>query len=94
MPLAAIPTYLLARMLVTKRAAVAVAVGSVAVPAMAYVTSIVTDVLAYPYFALCSWLSVRALKEGKRRDVIIAASSSPAATSSGSGSSRRSRSHS
>ena len=73
MPLAAIPTYLLARMLVTKRAAVAVAVGSVAVPAMAYVTSIVTDVLAYPYFALCSWLSVRALKEGKRRDVIIAA---------------------
>ena len=73
MPLAAIPTYLLARMLVTKRAAVVVAIGSVAVPAMAYVTSIVTDVLAYPYFALCSWLSVRALKEGKRRDVIIAA---------------------
>jgi hypothetical protein len=72
MPLAAIPTYLLARMLVTRRAAVAVAVGSVAVPAMAYVTSIVTDVLAYPYFALCSWLSIRALRAGRRRDVILA----------------------
>ena len=66
------PPYLLARMLVTKRAAVAVAVGTIAVPAMAYVTSIVTDVLAYPYFALCSWLSVRALREGRRKDVIIA----------------------
>ncbi len=73
MPLAAIPTYLLARMLVTKRAAVAVAVGSVAIPAMAYATSIVTDVLAYPYFALCSWLAVRALRYGRRRDVAIAA---------------------
>jgi hypothetical protein len=72
MPLAAIPTYLLARMLVTKRAAFAVAVGSVAVPAMAYVTSIVTDVLAYPYFALSSWLSVRAFRSGRGRDIAIA----------------------
>ncbi len=68
----AIPTFLLARMLVTRRAAIAVAAGSVAVPAMAYATSIVTDVLAYPYFALCSWLSVRALKSKRRRDVILA----------------------
>ena len=68
----AIPTYLLARMLVTRRAAIAVAAGSVAVPAMAYATSIVTDVLAYPYFALCSWLSVRALKSKQRRDVVLA----------------------
>jgi hypothetical protein len=42
------------------------------VPAMAYATSIVTDVLAYPYFALCSWLSVRALKSKRRSDVVIA----------------------
>jgi hypothetical protein len=69
---AAFPTFLLARMLVTRRAAIAVAAGSVAVPAMAYTTSIVTDVLAYPYFALCSWLSVRALKSNRRPDVILA----------------------
>ena len=95
MPLAAIPTYLLARMLVTKRAAVVVAVGSVAVPAMAYVTSIVPEVLAYPYFALCSWLAVRALQGGPapRRDHRRRLPRS-AATSSGSGSSRRSRSRS
>jgi hypothetical protein len=72
MSLAAVPTYLLARMLVTRRAAVLVAVASVAVPAMAYVTSIVPEVLAYPYFALCSWLAVRALRSGRRLDVAIA----------------------
>jgi hypothetical protein len=73
MTLAAVPTYLLARMLVTRRAAIAVAVGSIAVPAMAYATSIVSDVLAYPYFALCSWLSVRAFRSGRRRDLVLAA---------------------
>ena len=62
MSLAAVPTYLLARMLVSRRGAVVVALGSVAVPGMAYATSIVPDVLAYPYFALCSWLAVRALR--------------------------------
>ena len=72
MSLAAIPTYLLARMLVSRRTAVVVAVASVAVPAMAYVTSIVPEVLAYPYFALCSWLAVRALRSGRRLDVAIA----------------------
>ena len=73
MTLAAVPTYLLARMLVTRRAATIVAVGSIAVPAMAYATSIVSDVLAYPYFALCSWLSVRAFRSGRRRDLVLAA---------------------
>ena len=57
---------------------------------MAYVTSIVPEVLAYPYFALCSWLAVRALASGQR----AATSRSPlvvrrsAATSSSSASSR------
>jgi hypothetical protein len=72
MTLAAVPTYLLARMLVSRRGAVVAAVGSVAVPGMAYATSIVTDVLAYPYYALCSWLAVRALRSKGRRDVAIA----------------------
>ena len=73
MSLAAVPTYLLARMLVTRRTALIVAVAAVAVPAMAYVTSIVPDVIAYPYFALCSWLAVRALTTRRRLDVVLAA---------------------
>ncbi|HUZ83026.1 MAG TPA: glycosyltransferase family 39 protein, partial [Gaiellaceae bacterium] len=72
MPLAAIPTYLLARMLVSRRSAVVVAVLSISVPAMAYATSIVPDVIGYPYYALCSWLAVRALKSRKRLDVVLA----------------------
>jgi hypothetical protein len=69
----AIPTYLLARMLVSRRGAIAAAVASVAVPAMAYVTTIIIEVVAYPYCALCSWLSVRAFRSGRRRDIALAA---------------------
>jgi hypothetical protein len=72
MSLAAIPTYLLSRMLVSRRAAVIVAVAAVAIPGMAYSTSIVPESLAYPYFALCSWLAVRALRSGRRLDIAIA----------------------
>jgi hypothetical protein len=73
MCLTAVPSYLLARMLVSRRGALVVAVGSVAVPAMAYATSIVSDVLAYPYYALCSWLAVRALRSRSRLDIALAA---------------------
>ena len=72
MTLAGVPTYLLARMLVTRRAALVVAVLSVSVPAMAYVTTLVPEVLAYPFYALCSWLIVRAFASGKRRDLFVA----------------------
>jgi hypothetical protein len=72
MSLAAVPSYLLARMLVSRRGALVVAVGSVAVPGMAYATSIVPDVVAYPYYALCSWLAVRALRSQRRLDLAIA----------------------
>jgi len=72
MSLAAVPSYLLARMLVSRRGAVVVALGSVAVPGMAYATSIVSDVLGYPYYALCSLLGVRALRSRRRLDVAIA----------------------
>jgi hypothetical protein len=71
MSLAAVPSYLLARTLVSRRGALVVAVGSVAVPGMAYATSIVPDVVAYPYYALCSWLAVRALRSRRRLDVAI-----------------------
>jgi hypothetical protein len=72
MPLAAVPTYLLARMLVTRRSAIAVALLSVTIPGMSYVTSIIPEVVFYPYYALCSWLVVRAYRSGKRLDVILA----------------------
>ncbi len=61
MLLAALPAYLLARMLVSRPAAYAVAALTVAVPAMSYATSIVPESLAYTWFALCAWLGVRAL---------------------------------
>ena len=72
MSLAAVPTYLLARMLVSRRTALIVAVTAVAIPGMAYVTSIVPESLSYPYFALCSWLAVRALRSCRRLDIAIA----------------------
>jgi len=61
MSLAAVPTYLLARMFVSRRSAVVVAVLAVLIPGMSYAASIETEVLAYPWYALCSWLIVRAL---------------------------------
>ena len=73
MPLAAIPTYLLARSVVSRRGALVAAVLSVAVPAMSYSTTIIIEVVAYPYYALCSWLAVRALRTGRRRDLVLAA---------------------
>jgi hypothetical protein len=72
MTLAAVPTYLLARMLVSRRGALAAAVLSVSVPAMAYVTTIIVEVIAYPYYALCSWLAVRAYRSCRRRDIALA----------------------
>ena len=69
---AAIPTYLLARMLVTKRTAFIVAVLAVLIPGMSYSSSIVIEVLAYPWYALCSWLIVRALVSKRRLDLAYA----------------------
>lgn len=73
MSLAAVPAYLLARMVASRRAAYVVALLSVAIPGMFYATSLVPEVLAYPWYALCSWLIVRALTTGRRRDVLLAA---------------------
>ncbi len=61
MCLAAVPTYLLARMLLARRPAVVVALLSIAIPAMSYASSIVPEPLAYLWFTLAAWLAVRAL---------------------------------
>jgi hypothetical protein len=72
MSLAAVPTYLLARMLVSRRAALAVALLGVAIPGMAFVTSLIPEVLAYPWYALSSWLIVRALSTRRPLDLALA----------------------
>src|SRR5207253_10408345 len=70
--LAAAPPYYLARMLVTRRAALVAALLAVAIPGMSYVTSIIPESLAYTWFALSSWLIVRALTTRRLRDVALA----------------------
>jgi len=72
MSLAAVPTYLLARMFVSRRAAVTVAVLSIAIPGMSYAAAIVPAVLAYPWYALCSYLIVRCLAYRGRLDYALA----------------------
>jgi hypothetical protein len=76
MALAAVPTYLLARMLVSRRSAVAVAVLAVLIPGMSYSSSLVPEVLAYPWYALSSWLIVRALTSRRRLDFALAIAAS------------------
>lgn len=61
MCLAAAPAYLLARLVCSRRAAGAVALLTIVIPAMSYATSIVPEALAYFWFALAAWLIVRAL---------------------------------
>jgi Dolichyl-phosphate-mannose-protein mannosyltransferase len=72
MSLAGIPTYFLARMVVTKRGAIVAALLTVSIPAMSYVGTIVPESLAYTWFALSSWLCVRALTTRRLRHVVLA----------------------
>jgi MFS family permease len=55
------PTYLLARMLVSKPAALFAAAAAGAVPALMYSTMLIPEPLAYPYAALCFYLITKAL---------------------------------
>ena len=66
MCLAALPAYRLARLLPGRAAAAAVAVGTIAIPAMSYATSVVPESLAYLWFTLSAWLAVRALADTRR----------------------------
>ena len=69
MSAAAVPTYLLARMLVARGTALAVALLSIAIPAMSYATFIVPEALAYLWFALVSLLAVRAIARPNARTI-------------------------
>ncbi|MDX6486844.1 MAG: hypothetical protein QOF43_1997 [Gaiellaceae bacterium] len=55
------PTYLLARLVVGKRAALFAAFGAAAIPSLAYSSYIVEETLAYPFSALCLYLIAKAL---------------------------------
>jgi hypothetical protein len=59
MCLTAVPAYLLARMLVPRSWAVAVALLSIAIPAMGYASSIVPESLAYLWFTSAALVAVR-----------------------------------
>lgn len=55
------PTYLLARMLVSRPWALFAAVGAAAIPALAYSPLLMLETVAYPWAALCFYLVVKAL---------------------------------
>lgn len=66
------PTYLLARMVVGKTAALFAAAGAGAIPSLAYSSYLVEEPVAYPYAALCFYLIAKALLTRDRRWVGIA----------------------
>jgi hypothetical protein len=72
MAAAAIPTYLLARTMVSPRAAAIAAFASLCTTALYYAGFLLPEVLAYPTFALCAWASIRALAGGGRRWIAAA----------------------
>src|SRR5437764_11547510 len=72
MAAAAVPVYFLGRLLVSKRAATLAALGTLCAPALFYAALILPETLAYPFFALCAYVSVRALAGGGRRWTIAA----------------------
>ncbi|MGD0417594.1 MAG: glycosyltransferase family 39 protein [Terriglobales bacterium] len=67
------PAYLLARELLERRYAFAVAILSVALPGMTYSTTLMTENLFYPLFVGAFWSAYRALCLGRLRDSLIAA---------------------
>ncbi len=72
MALAAVPTYLVARDLVPRRVAGVAALAVLCTSAFFYAGYLLPEVLAYPTFALCAWVSIRALAGGGRRWVVAA----------------------
>jgi hypothetical protein len=73
---AVFPTYLLARTVVGRPAALFAAGGSVAVPALVYSSFLVEEPLAYTWSALCLLLIARALATRRRALIIAAAAAS------------------
>jgi len=72
MALTAIPVYLLARTLVSTRVAAIAAFASLCTTAIYYAAFLIPEVLAYPTFALCAYVSIRALAGGGRKWIVAA----------------------
>jgi Dolichyl-phosphate-mannose-protein mannosyltransferase len=72
MAAAAVPVYYLARRLTSARAAAIAAIGTICAPALYYAPLLLPEVLAYPTFAACAYLCVRALAGDGRRWTIAA----------------------
>ncbi len=72
MCLTAVPVYLLARLLVPARVAIAAAFASILTSAMFYAAFLLPEALAYPVFAAVAYLCFRSLAGGGRRWTIAA----------------------
>ena len=68
----AVPVYLLARQLVSRRAAALAALGTLCTSALFYAALLIPEVLAYPVFALYAYVVVRTLSGSGRRWTIAA----------------------
>jgi hypothetical protein len=72
MALTAIPVYLLARTMVSTRIAAIAALVSLCTTAVYYAAFLIPEVLAYPTFVLCAYVSIRALAGGGRKWIAAA----------------------
>ncbi|HEX3806724.1 MAG TPA: hypothetical protein VHV52_08080 [Gaiellaceae bacterium] len=72
MCLAAIPAYLTARLFVAPRLALLAAFASICTSALFYAGYLLPETLAYPFFGLCAYVSIRALAGGGRRWIVAA----------------------
>jgi len=73
MALAAVPAYLIARLLVPRRIAFAAALCTLCSTAFFYGAFLIPEVAAFPMFALCAWITIRALARGGVRWLVAAA---------------------
>ncbi|HET7571935.1 MAG TPA: hypothetical protein VFJ77_04615 [Gaiellaceae bacterium] len=60
------PTYLLARLVVRRRAALFAAAGAAAIPSLAYSSYLVEETLSYPYAAWCCYFAAKACLDWHR----------------------------
>ena len=74
MSLAAVPAYLLARMFVSQRFSIIVALFTVLVPSMAYTDVIMTENAFYPVFLVSVWLIARAVRRPTLASQVLALS--------------------
>ena len=72
MTAAVFPAYWLARMLVPAAPALFAAIGTGAIPALAYSRLLITEVLAYPFAVLCFFLIAKALATWRRPWLVAA----------------------